>query len=664
MENDSGQASSRRRPRRPPSSPHDSVLLQLPSHTSRPTREQSPRDVDLSRGSDGRARQSVSIPAPAGPLPSAARELDQILRKRALGNKPDSEFNNFFTPDNDFFCAQRPYKPLNPNRNEIRLLRVFPPRSYQEHAKSHPHWEHTLTPGAHGYMVRNFRDFGMSSPDTPVLCLELTDKVPISRISGGYCTISYCAGSPSDTSVVIVDGLPFMAFANLEHAIRNALGSWQTRHPGKALLIWADQICINQQDHTERALQVAMMQDVYRRCDETFVCLSTPGSPNHLSWATTLNAPTGPLANLSSYFGKLVERELDHFAPGVLETPQSQLDPGGGLIHAFLALMECKWWRRSWVFQEFISSPRPIFMSQATSLSWKHLDAALQFLLSPRFTEMVRTKVTESEAKLVVLVKKQVEAAAEQRERQLQALSAWERRKAGLKKWHADLLGQYNQLHSAMPPMIDIKRRTNRYVDLKPLLEHSRYCQATDPRDRVYAFIGLLPRDSYNITPDYRRANTIVHVLLDTARAIIEYEDGLGILRHVYRGRDNLGTLLPTWVPDWTSTKVDDHLSALISSMSESAPHTPKAASSPNQGRHCEDHHISRFEFRKSDEDDDTQIALGVSGFKIGRLEEGEEEGSVQLPGLQLWVFYQTEPWKARLDAETRALTLGMALPD
>jgi hypothetical protein len=97
--------------------------------------------------------------------------------------------------------------------------------------------------------------------------------------------------------------------------------------------------------------------------------------------------------------------------------------------------------------------------------------------------------------------------------------------------------------------------------DLIILLQHSRNCAASDPRDRIYAFIGLA-HSSYAIIPDYTHRNTIEKVLIETAKAIIRHDACLRILQHVNRGRANLGCRLPSWVPDWTSketTRGIDH---------------------------------------------------------------------------------------------------------
>jgi hypothetical protein len=116
---------------------------------------------------------------------------------------------------------------------------------------------------------------------------------------------------------------------------------------------------------------------------------------------------------------------------------------------------------------------------------------------------------------------------------------------------------------SALASMVKGRKthRPNQPPDLITLLQHSRNCAASDPRDRVYAFIGLA-QSSYNIIPDYTSRNTVEKVLIETAKSIIRHDRSLHILQHVNRGRTNLGNRLPSWVPDWTSketTRGIDH---------------------------------------------------------------------------------------------------------
>ncbi|KAH8796087.1 hypothetical protein F5882DRAFT_396621 [Hyaloscypha sp. PMI_1271] len=94
--------------------------------------------------------------------------------------------------------------------------------------------------------------------------------------------------------------------------------------------------------------------------------------------------------------------------------------------------------------------------------------------------------------------------------------------------------------------------------DIKPLLEASRSCQVTDPRDRIYAFLGLADPD-YMIDPDYEVWNTLADTFTYTCKRIILFEQSLDILTHSQETERTLGNDLPSWVPDWSSENPSRH---------------------------------------------------------------------------------------------------------
>src|SRR5436190_20656932 len=111
-------------------------------------------------------------------------------------------------------------------------------------------------------------------PFKQLIVCELLDKVPLTAVFGRYSTLSYCAGSLNDTAPLLVNGLEFNAFRNLEHALHCVRFRWSQAHPDDELLIWVDQICINQDNNTEKSHQVCLMKQIYQGCHQVFVSLS------------------------------------------------------------------------------------------------------------------------------------------------------------------------------------------------------------------------------------------------------------------------------------------------------------------------------------------------------------------------------------------------------
>jgi len=191
----------------------------------------------------------------------------------AFAAEKATAYDNFCTPANKKFYAAKPYTKLNQALKEFRLLRVFPRRPCWQHYESRPSWD-----------VHHANGLDRSQP---LIACEI-EKTSLSRIGDNYVTLSYCAGDPKKTAIILVDGLLFNAFANLEHAMDRLLDHWSSvHHEGEPLLLWADQISINQSDKDERSEQVQIMRDIYRRSAEMYVCMSVPKLEDCLSWVPT-----------------------------------------------------------------------------------------------------------------------------------------------------------------------------------------------------------------------------------------------------------------------------------------------------------------------------------------------------------------------------------------
>jgi hypothetical protein len=90
-----------------------------------------------------------------------------------------------------------------------------------------------------------------------------------------YTAISYSAANINKTQFVQVNGTPLNAFANLGHAIEETYRYRQREYPDFEVLLWTDQICIDQSDKVERPHQVGFMIRIYGSAGEVAVCLST-----------------------------------------------------------------------------------------------------------------------------------------------------------------------------------------------------------------------------------------------------------------------------------------------------------------------------------------------------------------------------------------------------
>jgi hypothetical protein len=72
-----------------------------------------------------------------------------------------------------------------------------------------------------------------------------------------YTALSYVWGDPKDLASVLVENLYLQVTTNLECALRHL------RDGTRLIYVWADAICINQLDVSERNLQVSQMGEIY-----------------------------------------------------------------------------------------------------------------------------------------------------------------------------------------------------------------------------------------------------------------------------------------------------------------------------------------------------------------------------------------------------------------
>jgi hypothetical protein len=173
-----------------------------------------------------------------------------------------------------------------------------------------------------------------------------------------YEALSYQWGH--GTSSVLVDEHDVLIPKNLEVALR------KMRHPSNERVLWADAICIDQSTITERNEQVALMADIYRKCERCLIWLGDTGEFDRsndfgaslpdllfaLSKKVHLDQPDAP--RISSMFG-------------ITAIPLMLLNAVG-------------WWNRIWVVQEVILAPKSLVMFGSFEMRFDDLVKAVEFI--------------------------------------------------------------------------------------------------------------------------------------------------------------------------------------------------------------------------------------------------------------------------------------------
>jgi len=385
-------------------------------------------------------------------------------------------------PSTQFPCYQ--YRPLDASNNEIRLLSLDPSPN-------------TTDPITGTILHINLED--ATGPNTG---FSFSGKSPGSsfnfagptRATHSYNALSYAWGNHSELSgtSILVAGTALPVKANLAAALRQLRGSKAT---ALRSFWWIDALCINQADVRERNAQVALMRRIY-------------GSAAHVwVWLGGAADRSGAAMALVRKLGRPPKRGPAH--PEV-EYPYIPDDVRRSNLACVAALFEREWWDRVWVRQEVALGNRVSFLCGGEDCTLEELTTAEGLL--------------EDSLLLLRLDSKRRDMAPVLRLAQAQQA----RRAAGFQK------------------LRDESNVGDRYIDLYPLLLHSRGCKASDAHDKVFGLLGLADPSFYELAVDYRLPVEDVYRM--AATAIITKTGNLNILS----AAQNVGRVnsLPSWAPN------------------------------------------------------------------------------------------------------------------
>jgi hypothetical protein len=189
--------------------------------------------------------------------------------------------------------------------------------------------------------------------DDAIKCTLFTVSL---NTSPKYEAISYTWGQPEDKTSISVNGVSTTIPTNLEHALRHL------RKEDTPLSLWADSICIDQDNDFEKNHQVAMMGDIYRSCTSVYIWLGIP--PKEKATGDTTDAVMNPFS-VTLHFAKrghIHELPCFQYAESTgtwsfLESPMFERT-----WSAFVGVISCSWWSRLWCVQETLLSPSALLV--------------------------------------------------------------------------------------------------------------------------------------------------------------------------------------------------------------------------------------------------------------------------------------------------------------
>lgn len=338
----------------------------------------------------------------------------------------------------------------------------------------------------------------------PLVCslhvTELEDQTP-------FEAISYVWGTSERTEPIQCDGKTLYVTPNL----RDSLVA--VRRPDEARALWSDSICINQGNSEEKAQQVSLMAEIYRKSTRTLICLGLNDDGGHAE------AASGIVTTVNHMMDEVFRDENFSWEPSSFPSlPDSDPLLSDPRWESVAILAGQPWFKRCWVVQEAAFGPVAEIIWGGVHIDWLQLLRAFFWVQAKAWT--IRYSVFRAvEISWLHLV-------------------SFER----------------------LFPRECIAIAAVGYPQSWPLLQILKGCEglgATDPRDRIYACIRLPHSTTFQgpqvtaLKPDYDKP--YLQVYHDFACAYLEATgmslDLLGFTQiNDYNGVPADG---PSWVPRW-----------------------------------------------------------------------------------------------------------------
>ncbi|KAK4498514.1 hypothetical protein PRZ48_011172 [Zasmidium cellare] len=406
----------------------------------------------------------------------------------------------------------------------------------------------------------------------------LGDKPRYSLVQGSveddeYFALSYTWGDHKNRRMVQVDDRNLSITANLSRALDDVAAFCRSSEPGRtSILIWVDQLCINQRDDEEKSEQVSIAGDIFSSAQQVLIWLPLHrdikyGFKDWTSWhdwhdqqITSPHSTSLPSGRIAMSYTAISQPRQDY--PVVSEgdaVVKNQLLAWEN-IHS---IVTSPWWERAWGYVEFLLSQNIIFLFGGLWASSDELKVLLELYERRRETHLKFCTLTLS------MLKHQEQQGGQTSkfcgcfgggdDAPPKDPNVANDQKQYLRR-HSQHLSDLTPYWSRVSNHFDSRAEHHSMDDtattpLSTLMKQARNYRVTETRDRVYAFLNLANRKC-DIRIDYSLPTKTV--LIDTARAMIQNEKRLDILAIACQDRSNGSKTgqTPSWVPTW-STKED-----------------------------------------------------------------------------------------------------------
>ncbi|MCJ1241658.1 hypothetical protein MMC14_009664 [Varicellaria rhodocarpa] len=329
------------------------------------------------------------------------------------------------------------------------------------------------------------------------------DNLPRSSIDPGqrltYEALSYTWNSAVFRKSIRCDGKILSITQNLYDALR------RLRQLDASRVFWIDAICINQSDVGERNHQVGLIRSIYMRASQVVPWLGE--EDEHTGTAFDL---VRKLSTNDEYLEVTLKAD-----PSAIWDNHVMEDMG--LPHfpsyewlALAKLFERAYFQRIWIIQELVVSANAVVRCGSLTIRWENIESAARLLISTGlFRALVKTYGHSVRPSFVKTI--------------------------------SNCRLSFHELQGGPGMTFSL------------LLCSTRRFQATDPRDKVIALMGLArnpnPTFPNSIEPDYSKKTAELY--RDVTGRVITEEQNLSLISSVEDQSDRQKHELPSWVPDY-----------------------------------------------------------------------------------------------------------------
>ena len=347
----------------------------------------------------------------------------------------------------------------------------------------------------------------------PLVCSVRSERIEDVALS--YEALSYAWGCDALRNAVEIkcDGRVLSIGSNLACAMMHI------RYETESRLLWVDAVCINQEDKDERSQQVQRMGDIYANAKRVLVWMGEDTAGDADECFALIKETNIFLMDMFLRYQSIEDIPPIRYGNGFICTDSRKWD-------MVRRLMNSEWFSRVWTLQEVGLARSAMIIYGKSSMEWSHL-VELMLYVASRADVLIQTGTVRSGP-------------------------IWEAFEA---IWCS--FGNADSWRNELPLTRSLNN-ANGCESLSDVLNVARYYQATDQRDRVYAFLShpsatcRTGRKEIIVIADYNKS--VDEVYLDTASRILETDPHpwtvLSCVDHTYNS-PSLSGARPSWVPRW-----------------------------------------------------------------------------------------------------------------